>query len=65
MSKAIRKPRPSPPKWYWWDSDNCWFCNNKRNCSNCKILKEYNQEQKEKRLRQDKGKLKKREYEDF
>ncbi len=40
MSRKMRKPRPSPPKWYWLDSDNCWFCKNKNNCGNCKILKE-------------------------
>ena len=35
----MRKPKPSPPKWYWADSDNCWFCNNRTNCNACKIMK--------------------------
>ena len=25
MSKKIfRKPKPSPPHWFYWDTDNCW-----------------------------------------
>ncbi len=42
MKKKFRKPKPSPPHWYWWDSDNCWCCNNKTNCGGkgCKRLKE-------------------------
>lgn len=41
MSKAIRKPRPSVPKYYWWDTDNCWGCRNRLGCNGCKILKAY------------------------
>lgn len=37
----MRKPRPSPPKWYWWDSDYCWDCTNRRNCNQCKRLKKF------------------------
>lgn len=40
MSKKIRKP-PSMPYWYWLDTDNCWFCNNRNNCNNCSIIKKY------------------------
>jgi len=39
MGKAKRKPRPSPPNWYWWDSDNCWDCKNRNNCNSCKRMK--------------------------
>ena len=43
MTKIIfRKPKPSPPKWYWADSDNCWNCNyNFHGCHNCKRLKKF------------------------
>ncbi len=65
MGKSKRKPLPSPPKWYWYDSYNCWFCKNRRNCGSCKVLKEYSKQQEEKHSRQDKEKLKKQEYEDL
>lgn len=39
MNKKFRKPKPSPPHWYWLDSDNCWDCKNRNNCSGCKRLK--------------------------
>ena len=48
MSKAIRKPRPSMPRWYWVDVDNCHACKNRNNCNQCKRLKEENADQKEK-----------------
>ena len=41
MSKKLRKPRPQPPKYYWYDTDNCWRCKNKNTCSGCKFLKRY------------------------
>ena len=42
MAKIIfRKPRPSPPPYYWWDTDNCWCCPNPNSCSNCKFMKKY------------------------
>ena len=37
-----RKQRPQPPKYFNLDTDNCYFCKNKSNCSGCKILKAYN-----------------------
>ena len=37
-----RKPRPQPPKYYWWDTDNCYFCKNRNGCSGCRILVKYN-----------------------
>ena len=57
MGKARKKPKPAPPRWYWWDSDNCWFCNNRNGCTNCKILKSYVAEQKEKQKRKEKNKF--------
>lgn len=45
MGKAIHKPRPSVPRYYWWDTDNCYFCKRPirdRGCSGCKHLKRYN-----------------------
>jgi len=48
MAKGRRKPRPQPPRWYWWDNDNCWWCNNRRGCSGCKVLKRYNKEHEKK-----------------
>ena len=49
MSKKIRKPRPQPPRYYWWDSDNCHGCKNRNNCNGCKRLKVYNAETKRRR----------------
>lgn len=40
MGKAKRKMRPQPPGWWILDNDNCWFCKNRNNCGNCKLLKE-------------------------
>ena len=42
MSKSKRKQRPQPPKYFWTDTDNCWFCKNRNNCGGCKVLKDYN-----------------------
>ena len=53
MGKPFRKPRPAPPKWYWWDSDNCWACRNRNNCNQCKWLKRLNAQQKKKRRQND------------
>ena len=50
MSNKKRKPTPSPPKWFWWDSDNCWDCNcNHKGCRNYKRLKQLSTQQKKKR----------------
>ena len=46
MSKKIRKMRPEPPKYYYYDTDNCWFCKNRNGCSGCKVLKQYIAEHK-------------------
>ena len=51
MGKAFHKPTPSPPYWYWYDSDCCWWCkyrNNQKGCTNCKVLKKLAAEQKRK-----------------
>ena len=40
MSKAMRKPRPSMPQWFWLGQDGCWFCNNRNNCNQCKANRE-------------------------
>ena len=50
MSKIkYRKARPQPPKYFWLDADNCWFCKNKNNCNGCKVLKKYIKEKGKKR----------------
>lgn len=41
MGKLKRKQVPQPPRWFDYDTDNCYFCHNKNNCNGCKILKEY------------------------
>lgn len=56
MGKAMRKPRPSPPRWWWFDTDGCWFCNNRRNCGSCKHLKRQKVKEEEKRKRNEKWK---------
>lgn len=48
MSKAKRKMRPQPPWWWTLDNDNCWFCKNRNNCGNCKLLKEQQAKDKKK-----------------
>ena len=65
MSKSIRKPRPSPPKWFFLDNDNCWFCDNRRNCNGCHLLKEYNATKKRKKNHKENQKLRKQDYENF
>ena len=50
MSKIkYRKARPQPPKYFWLDADNCWFCKNRNNCNGCKVLKKYIKEKGKKR----------------
>lgn len=49
MKIKYRKPRPSPPKWYWPDSDYCWFCKNRSGYGGCKMLKKVVHKQKERR----------------
>jgi len=51
MSKKIfRKPKPSPPHWFFLDNDNCWDCNcNYRGCSGCKRLKKFKKKKYESR----------------
>ena len=41
VKKKNRKPRPSPPKYYWTATDYCWDCPNRNGCSGCKKLKQY------------------------
>lgn len=36
-----RKPRPQPPRYFWWDTDNCWRCKNRNGCSGCRFLVKY------------------------
>lgn len=36
-----RKQKPQPPKWFNQDTDDCWWCNNRQNCGNCKMLKKF------------------------
>lgn len=50
MSKIkYRKARSQPPRYYWLDTDNCWFCKNKNGCNGCKVLKKYVKEKGKKR----------------
>lgn len=51
MSKAMRKPRPSMPKWFWWGQDGCWFCKSKNNCNSCKANRAYMKERGEKKVK--------------
>lgn len=48
MGKAKRKPRPQPPHHFWLDVDGCWFCKNRNNCNNCKVLKRQRAKDREK-----------------
>lgn len=44
MSKIKYRKPPTMPKWFWWGQDDCWFCKNKNNCSNCSVVKRYRKE---------------------
>ena len=39
--KKKRKMRPEPPKYFWLDVDDCWFCKKKNACGGCKVIKKY------------------------
>ena len=39
--KKIRKKRPEPPWYFYFDTDNCYCCKNKNGCGGCKFLKKY------------------------
>lgn len=39
MAKAIRKPRPAMPRWWWLGQDGCWFCGHRNNCNQCKAAR--------------------------
>lgn len=62
MGKAFRKPVPSPPHWYWADTDNCYGCKNKNNCTGCSFLKANRSEQMERQKRREKKELRKYVY---
>ena len=49
MTSKRRKPVPQPPRWYWWQNDSCWWCRNRSNCGNCKVLKGAVAEQRSKK----------------
>lgn len=58
MRIKYRKAQPSPPRYFWWDTDSCHFCKNRNNCRNCSYIKKYiklkdnsrHERQKEKRI---------------
>ena len=66
MKKKFRKPKPSPPHWYWWDSDNCWDCNNRNNCGGkgCKRLKEIRAIENERRRKKEISRRYKEQFDD-
>lgn len=51
MGKPKRKPRPQPPGYFWLDVDGYWFCKNKNNCNNCKVLKRQRAKDREEKKR--------------
>ena len=53
MKKIFRKPKPSPPKWFWCANDNCWDCKyDHRGCTGCKRLKKFRRKYRDEKLRQ-------------
>ena len=62
MSRKTRKPRPSPPKWYWTDSDYCYSCKNRNGCSHCKVLLHIQHTEFKKRKRNISTKLQRGDY---
>lgn len=53
----MRKLRPSVPHWVWLELDGCWFCENRNNCNQCKLMKQYASKAREEREREDKRKI--------
>ena len=48
-----RKPRPSPPHWFWADTDDCWDCIcSSRGCNSCKRLKKFRRRYRDKKQNQ-------------
>ena len=47
--KRKHKPKPEPPKWYFYDNDNCWDCKNRNGCGSCKRLKEFRRKWRDKK----------------
>lgn len=41
MKDKKRKQRPQPPKWFYFDTDNCYMCKNRNGCGGCRFLKKY------------------------
>lgn len=41
MTAKKRKKKPSPPWYFYLDTDDCHRCKNKNNCGACKFLKRY------------------------
>jgi hypothetical protein len=57
MANKQRKPTPSPPRWVWWDLDNCWCCKDRHGCHNCKIMKKYKSDFQRRQRKKDKQKI--------
>ena len=55
MRSKVRKQRPQPPPWFWYEVDGCWFCKKQGNCGGCKVLKSYVKAQKEKKRKSQKN----------
>ena len=51
MGKAIRKPRPAMPNWYWERVNECWLCKNPNNCNQCKANRIYMKQYAEKKIK--------------
>lgn len=49
MGKAKRKMRPQLSGWRLLDNDNCWFCKNRNNCNQYRLLKEFKKNNERKR----------------
>lgn len=50
MKIRKHKPRPEPPRWYFWDNDECWDCNiNWNGCNSCKKLKHFRHEYRDRK----------------
>jgi len=63
MSKAMRKPRPSMPRWWWLGQDGCWFCNGRNNCNQCKAARSSAKAGDSERKRDKQQKLRMNDYE--
>lgn len=62
-SKRNRKPRPAQPHWFWLNADGCWWCDHRNGCNGCNVLNQEQRKRNRKQERDEKQRIKNRDYE--